>query len=130
MQKGMVDVCITGTDRTSLNGDVCNNIGTYLKALAAYDNNIPFYVAAPISSIDFNIKNGLKDIPIEERNTEEVSTIYGSDSNGNIQKVNIIPKNAKCRNYAFDVTPSKYITKIITEKKNVDANTESILSLK
>ena len=129
MQKGLVDVCITGTDRTSINGDVCNKIGTYLKALAAYDNNIPFYVAAPISSIDFSIKDGLKDIPIEERNAEEVSTIYGSDSEGNIKKVNIIPNNAICKNYAFDVTPSKYISKIITEKKNVDANINSISSL-
>ena len=117
MQKGMVDVCITGTDRTTVNGDVCNKIGTYLKALAAYDNKIPFYVAAPISSIDFSIKNGLKEIPIEERNSDEVSSIYGTDNKGNIQKVNIIPKEAICKNYAFDVTPSKYITKLITEKK-------------
>ena len=130
MQKGMVDVCITGTDRTSLNGDVCNKIGTYLKALAAYDNNIPFYVAAPISSIDFNIKNGLRDIPIEERDAEEVSSMYGSDNEGNIKKINIIPNDAQCKNYAFDVTPSKYITKIITKKKNVNANIDSILSLK
>ena len=129
MQKGLVDVCITGTDRTSINGDVCNKIGTYLKALAAHDNNIPFYVAAPISSIDFSIKNGLKNIPIEERKSEEVSTIYGKDSEGNIKKVSIIPNNAICKNYAFDVTPSKYISKIITEKKNVDANIESISSL-
>ena len=130
MQKGMVDVCITGTDRTSLNGDVCNKIGTYLKALAAYDNNIPFYVAAPISSIDFNINNGLRDIPIEERDSDEVSSMYGSDNEGNVKKINIIPNNAQCKNYAFDVTPSKYITKIITEKKNVNANIDSILSLK
>ena len=130
MQKGMVDVCITGTDRTSLNGDVCNKIGTYLKALAAYDNNIPFYVAAPISSIDFNINNGLRDIPIEERDSDEVSSMYGSDKEGNVQKINIIPNNAQCKNYAFDVTPSKYITKIITEKRNVNADIDSILSLK
>ena len=130
MQKGLVDICITGTDRTSLNGDVCNKIGTYLKALAAYDNQIPFYVAAPISSIDFNITNGLKEIPIEERNSDEVSSIYGTDNKGNIQKINIIPKEAICKNYAFDVTPSKYITKLITEKKNIDANAESINSLK
>ena len=130
MQKGMVDVCITGTDRTSLNGDVCNKIGTYLKALAAYDNNIPFYVAAPISSIDFNINNGLRDIPIEERDPDEVSSMYGNDNDGNFKKINIVPNNAQCKNYAFDVTPSKYITKIITEKKNVNANIDSILSLK
>ena len=130
MQKGMVDVCITGTDRTSLNGDVCNKIGTYLKALAAYDNNIPFYVAAPISSIDFNISNGLRDIPIEEREADEVSSMYGTDNDGNVKKIKIIPNGAQCKNYAFDVTPSKYITKIITEKKNVNANIDSILSLK
>mgnify|MGYP001244988608 CR=1 FL=1 len=129
MQNGLVDVCITGTDRTSVNGDVCNKIGTYLKALAAYDNNIPFYVAAPISSIDFNIKNGLK-IPIEERKPEEVSTMFGVDKNGDIQKFNITPNDSICKNYAFDITPSKYISKIITEKKNIDANEQSIHSLK
>ena len=129
MQKGMVDVCMTGTDRTTLNGDVCNKIGTYLKALAAHDNNIPFYVAAPISSIDFSISNGIKNIPIEERDATEVSSIYGVNSKGIIEKVDIVPKNAICKNYAFDVTPSKYITKIITEKKVIDANKSSISDL-
>lgn len=129
MQKGDVDLCITGTDRTTLNGDVCNKIGTYLKALAAYDNNIPFFVAAPISSIDFSISDGLKNIPIEERSTEEVSTIYGINSKGVIDKIRIVPENAKCKNYAFDITPAKYITKIITEKANVDPTTESISTL-
>ena len=129
MQKGMVDVCITGTDRTTLNGDVCNKIGTYLKALAAYDNNIPFYVAAPISSIDFNIVDGLKNIPIEERNEKEVSTIFGKNSKGNLENIVITPKNANCKNYAFDVTPAKFITKIITEKKVVNADQSSISKL-
>ena len=129
MQKGDVDLCITGTDRTTLNGDVCNKIGTYLKALAAYDNNIPFFVAAPISSIDFSISDGLKNIPIEERSTEEVSTIYGINSKGVIDKIRIVPEKAKCKNYAFDITPAKYITKIITEKANVDPNPESISAL-
>tara|TARA_B100000965_G_scaffold70515_1_gene55676 strand:- start:422 stop:1501 length:1080 start_codon:yes stop_codon:yes gene_type:complete len=129
MQKGMVDVCITGTDRTSLNGDVCNKIGTYLKALAAHDNNIPFYVAAPISSIDFNIIDGIKNIPIEERSAEEVSSMYGLNSKGDIEKIKIIPDNAICKNYAFDVTPAKYITKIITEKKIVNPNQLSISEL-
>ena len=129
MQKGEVDVCITGTDRTALNGDVCNKIGTYLKALAAYDNKIPFFVAAPISSIDFSIKNGLRDIPIEERDSEEVSSIYGINSKGQTDKIKIVPDNAQCKNYAFDVTPAKYISKIITENKNVDPTTESISAL-
>ncbi len=129
MQKGMVDLCITGTDRTSLNGDVCNKIGTYLKALAAYDNDIPFYVAAPISSIDFSIIEGLNNIPIEERNEKEVSSMYGVNSQGITESISIIPKNANCKNYAFDVTPAKFITKIITEKKVVDANKSSILEL-
>ena len=129
MQNGMVDVCITGTDRTTLNGDVCNKIGTYLKALAAYDNNIPFYVAAPISSIDFKIVDGIKNIPIEERDESEVSSIYGLNSKGNIEKIKIIPDNAICKNYAFDVTPAKYITKIITEKKIVSPNKTSISEL-
>tara|TARA_Y100000590_G_scaffold467979_1_gene648853 strand:- start:4321 stop:5403 length:1083 start_codon:yes stop_codon:yes gene_type:complete len=129
MQKGKVDLCITGTDRTTLNGDVCNKIGTYLKALAAYDNNIPFFVAAPISSIDFSIIDGLKSIPIEERNSNEVSMIDGINKKGKREKIMIVPKNSKCKNYAFDVTPAKFISKIITDKKVVLANKKSILSL-
>ena len=129
MQKGMVDVCITGTDRTTLNGDVCNKIGTYLKALAAFDNKIPFYVAAPISSIDFTIKDGLNNIPIEERDEKEVSSVYGINSKGITESIKITPKNANCKNYAFDVTPAKFITKIITERKIVDANQSSISQL-
>ncbi len=129
MQKGMVDVCITGTDRTTLNGDVCNKIGTYLKALAAFDNKIPFYVAAPISSIDFTIQDGINNIPIEERDEEEVSSVYGINSKGITESVKITPKNANCKNYAFDVTPAKFITKIITERKVVDANQSSISEL-
>ena len=129
MQKGQVDICIVGTDRTSLNGDVCNKIGTYLKALAAYDNQIPFYVAAPISSIDFNITNGVKQIPIEERDPEEISIIEGLDKNNIRTKVKIVPEGSICKNYAFDVTPAKYITKLITEKGIIDPNTNSISQL-
>tara|TARA_Y100000590_G_scaffold342029_1_gene390423 strand:- start:9300 stop:10376 length:1077 start_codon:yes stop_codon:yes gene_type:complete len=129
MQHGMIDVCITGTDRTTINGDVCNKIGTYLKALAAYDNHIPFYVAAPISSIDFSIEDGIKDIPIEERDAKEVSFINGINTKGEIQELSIVPSNAYCKNYAFDVTPSKYITKIITEKMIVEPNKQSISKL-
>ena len=130
MQHKKIDICITGTDRTTGNGDVCNKIGTYLKALAAYDNNIPFYVSAPISSIDFKIKNGIKDIPIEERDDQEVSHIEGLDENNLIKKIKIVPDGAKCTNYAFDVTPAKYITKLITEKGVIDANLSSINKLK
>ena len=130
MQHKKIDMCITGTDRTTGNGDVCNKIGTYLKALAAYDNNIPFYVSAPISSIDFKIKNGIKDIPIEERDDQEVSHIEGLDENNLIKKIKIVPDGAKCTNYAFDVTPAKYITKLITEKGVIDANLSSINKLK
>ena len=130
MQHNKVDLCITGTDRTSLNGDVCNKIGTYLKALAANDNKIPFYVAAPISSIDFEISNGVINIPIEERSPDEVSYIEGKDEFNKISRVKIIPENAKCINYAFDVTPAKYITKLITEKGIVEPNKDSINRLK
>ena len=130
MQKNMVDLCITGTDRTSLNGDVCNKIGTYLKALAAKDNNIPFYVAAPVSSIDFNIQNGVKEIPIEIRDSNEVSHLMGLNKKGKVEFFQATPNKSKCINYAFDVTPAKYITKIITEKKSVKPNKKSIMSLK
>ncbi len=130
MQHNQVDMCIVGTDRTTLSGDVCNKIGTYLKALAAFDNNIPFYVSAPISSIDFNIRDGISEIPIEKRDPEEVSSIWGVDKNNNMQRVSIVPEKSKSVNYAFDVTPSKYISKLITEKGVVDANEISIKGLK
>ena len=130
MQHNQVDMCIVGTDRTTLSGDVCNKIGTYLKALAAYDNNIPFYVSAPISSIDFNIRDGVSEIPIEKRDPAEVSSIWGIDKNKNMQTVSIVPKKSKSANYAFDVTPSKDISKLITEKGIVDANEISIKGLK
>ena len=130
MQNKKIDICITGTDRTASNGDVCNKIGTYLKALAAYDNQIPFYVSAPISSIDFNIQNGVRDIPIEERDSEEVSHINGLDENNELKKIKIVPEGSTCANYAFDVTPAKFITKLITEKGVIDANYESINNLK
>ena len=115
MQRGDVDMCIVGTDRTLSNGDVCNKIGTYLKALAAHDNNVPFYVALPSSTIDWEIKEG-KDIPIEERNSEELSHVEGVDENNEIKKVLIYPKKSKAMNLAFDVTPAKYVTGLITER--------------
>ncbi|MDA7637423.1 S-methyl-5-thioribose-1-phosphate isomerase [Candidatus Pelagibacter sp.] len=128
MQRGDVDMCIVGTDRTLSNGDVCNKIGTYLKALAAHDNNIPFYVALPSSTIDWEIKEG-KDIPIEERNSEELSHVEGMDENNEIKKVLIYPKKSKAMNLAFDVTPAKYITGLITEKGISKASSEGLKKL-
>ena len=128
MQRGKVDMCIVGTDRTLANGDVCNKIGTYLKALAAKDNDIPFYVALPSSTIDWNTKDH-KDIPIEERNSEELSYIEGLDDKGNVKKLQIYPKKSKVMNLAFDVTPAKYVTGLITEKGVCDASTEGIKNL-
>ena len=128
MQRGEVDMCIVGTDRTLATGDVCNKIGTYLKALAAHDNNVPFYVALPSSTIDWNIKD-YKDIPIEERNAEELSHIEGKDDEGKVKKILIYPNKSKAMNLAFDVTPAKYVTGLITEKGICEASTESLKKL-
>ena len=128
MQRGEVDMCIVGTDRTLSNGDVCNKIGTYLKALAAHDNNVPFYVALPSSTIDWDINNA-KDIPIEERNSEELSHVEGVDENNEIKKLLIYPSKSKAMNLAFDVTPAKYVTALITEKGISDASKESLKKL-
>ena len=128
MQRGDVDMCIVGTDRTLSTGDVCNKIGTYLKALAAHDNNIPFYVALPSSTIDWDIKD-FKDIPIEERNSEELTHLEGLDENGNIKKVLIYPKKSKSINLAFDITPAKYVTGLITEKGVCEASLEGLKGL-
>ena len=128
MQRGQVDMCIVGTDRTLANGDVCNKIGTYLKALAAHDNNVPFYVALPSSTIDWKLKNS-KDIPIEERNSEELSHVEGMDENNEIKKVLIYPNKSKAMNLAFDVTPAKYVTGLITEKGISDASSEGLRKL-
>ena len=128
MQRGEVDMCIVGTDRTLSNGDVCNKIGTYLKALAAYDNEIPFYVALPSSTIDWNIKDS-KDIPIEERNSEELSHVEGVDENNEVKKVLIYPKKSKAMNLAFDVTPAKYVTGLITERGVSKASSEGLKKL-
>jgi methylthioribose-1-phosphate isomerase len=128
MQRGEVDMCIVGTDRTLSNGDVCNKIGTYLKALAAYDNNVPFYVALPSSTIDWDIKDP-KDIPIEERNSEELSHVEGIDENNQIKKVLIYPKKSKAKNLAFDVTPAKYVTGLITERGISEASSDGLKQL-
>ena len=128
MQRGQVDMCIVGTDRTLSNGDVCNKIGTYLKALAAFDNKLPFYVALPSSTIDWDIKSS-KDIPIEERDTKELSNIDGVNSKGEIESVLIYPKKSKSMNLAFDITPAKYVTKLITEKGICDASIKGLKNL-
>ena len=125
MQRGEVDMCIVGTDRTLSNGDVCNKIGTYLKALAAHDNNIPFYVALPSSTIDWDIKDA-KDIPIEERSSEELSYVQGINEKGKVQKIMIYPKKSKAMNLAFDVTPAKYVSGLITEKGICEASTDAL----
>ncbi len=128
MQRGQVDMCIVGTDRTLSNGDVCNKVGTYLKALAARDNDVPFYVALPSSTIDWKIKNS-KDIPIEERSSEELSKIEGVDEDGKIKKLQIYPNKSKAMNLAFDVTPAKYITGLITEKGICEASEKGLKNL-
>ena len=125
MQRGEVDMCIVGTDRTLSTGDVCNKIGTYLKALAAHDNNVPFYVALPSSTIDWETKDYNK-IPIEERNPEELSHIEGKDDKNNIKKVLIYPEKSKSMNLAFDITPAKYVTGLITEKGICEASTNGL----
>jgi methylthioribose-1-phosphate isomerase len=115
MQRGEVDLCITGTDRTAANGDVCNKIGTYLKALAAKDTNVPFYVAAPSPSIDWTLDDGAA-IPIEQRDAAEVTTIAGRDADGEITEVTITPAASAVANHAFDVTPARLVTALITER--------------
>ena len=128
MQRGEVDICITGTDRTLASGDVANKVGTYLKALAANDNKVPFYVALPSSTIDWDLKN-FKDIPIEERNSEELSHVEGLDENNKLSKVLIYPKKSKAMNLAFDITPAKYVTGLITEKGICEASSEGLKGL-
>ena len=128
MQRGEVDMCIVGTDRTLSNGDVCNKIGTYLKALSAKDNNVPFYVALPSSTIDWSIKDH-KQIPIEERNSEELSHVEGIDENNEIKKVRIYPQKSKSLNLAFDVTPAKLVTGLITEKGICEASEKGLRGL-
>ncbi len=122
MQHGLVDIVIVGTDRVTANGDVCNKIGTYLKALAARDNNIPFYVALPSPTIDFTVANGIAEIPIEERGADEVATMTGRTADGRIETVRIIPEHSPVANYAFDVTPARLVTGLITERGIIAAS--------
>ena len=128
MQHGLVDIVIVGSDRTTRCGDVANKIGTYLKALAAHDNDVPFYVALPSSTIDWTLRDGLKDIPIEQRDAAEVRYMGGLASN-EIVNVLICPESSPAANYGFDVTPSRLITGLITERGTCDASEEGLLSL-
>ncbi|WP_310438768.1 S-methyl-5-thioribose-1-phosphate isomerase [Sulfuricurvum sp.] len=126
MQHGMVDMIIVGADRVSRQGDVANKIGTYLKALAAHANNVPFYVAFPTSTFDFEVVDGVKDIPIETRSEDEVRYMYGLHENGHVEKVLITPKDSHALNYGFDVTPNRYITGLITERGIIDPKLSKI----
>jgi methylthioribose-1-phosphate isomerase len=116
MQHGAVDLVIVGTDRVTANGDVCNKIGTYLKALAARDNNVPFYVALPSPTIDFTVADGVAEIPIEERSADEVATMTGRTADGRIETVRVVPDGSAVANYGFDVTPARLVTGLITER--------------
>ena len=129
MQHGMVDMVIVGTDRTTANGDVCNKIGTYLKALAAKANGVPFYVALPSPTIDWTVKDGVKEIPIEERSGAEVTHVQGRDAGGRIVQVQISPDGTPARNPAFDVTPAPLVTGLITERGVCAADPEAMRSM-
>jgi methylthioribose-1-phosphate isomerase len=126
MQHGEVDIAIVGTDRVAANGDVDNKIGTYLKALAAKDNNVPFYVALPSPTIDFTVKDGVADIPIEQRSADEVATMTGRAADGRIETVRIVPDGSAVANYGFDVTPARLVTGLITERGVVGASREAL----
>ena len=128
MQHGKVDMVIVGSDRTAANGDVCNKIGTYLKALAAHDNNVPFYVALPSSSIDWSLAEG-RTIPIEQRSSDEVSYVWGRDDGGTTSRVRISPEATPAANYAFDVTPARLVTGLITERGVCAASADGLRRL-
>ena len=129
MQHGRVDLCLTGSDRTTACGDVCNKIGTYLKALAARDNDVPFYAALPHSTIDWSLSDGVAEIPIEERDGAEVSHIRGMASDGRSLDVRLLPEGSPAANYAFDVTPARLVTGLITERGVCAASAEGLLGL-
>lgn len=130
MQQGLVDMVITGADRVAANGDAANKIGTYLKALAAKDNDVPFYIALPINTFDFACENGVRDIEIEQRNEDEVRLMRGLDKSGKLQTIRITPEHSKAANYGFDVTPARLITGLITEAGLVTPNQDAIGKLK
>jgi methylthioribose-1-phosphate isomerase len=129
MQHGRVDMVIVGTDRTTANGDVCNKIGTYLKALAAWDNNVPFYVALPSPTIDWTVRDGVKEIPIEERDGAEVIFVQGHGTDGKTTRVRISPEGSPAANPAFDVTPARLITGLITERGVAQASADGLKAL-
>jgi methylthioribose-1-phosphate isomerase len=122
MQHGMVDLVIVGADRVTADGDVCNKIGTYLKALAAQDNGVPFYVALPSPTIDFSVDDGIREIPIEQRGAEEVTHMTGRTADGRIETVRIVPEGSPVANYGFDVTPARLVTGLITERGVLNAD--------
>jgi methylthioribose-1-phosphate isomerase len=126
MQHGQVDMVIVGTDRTTGQGDVCNKIGTYLKALAARDNNVPFYVALPSPTLDFSLGDGVVEIPIEQRAAAEVTTMTGRTADGRIETVTIVPDGSPVANHAFDVTPARLVTGLITERGVLAASREAL----
>ena len=129
MQHGQVDLCIVGTDRTTAHGDVCNKIGTYLKALAARDNGVPFYVALPTSTIDWTIGDGLREIPIEERAATEVTHLRGKTASGDIAEIQVTPDGSPACNFGFDVTPARLVTGLITEKGVCAASAQGLQQL-
>ncbi len=129
MQHGQVDLCIVGTDRTTANGDVCNKIGTYLKALAAHDNGVPFYVALPSPTIDWRVRDGLAEIPIEERSGDEVTKLWGRNAQGRVAQVQISPDATPGANPAFDVTPARLVTGLITERGIAPASAEGLAAM-
>ncbi|HEY0832825.1 MAG TPA: S-methyl-5-thioribose-1-phosphate isomerase [Azospirillum sp.] len=129
MQHGMVDLCIVGTDRTTATGDVCNKIGTYLKALAAHDNGVPFYVGLPSPTIDWSMRDGVREIPIEERDGREVTDLTGKTADGRIETVRVTPDGSPVANYGFDVTPARLVTALITERGVCPASEAGLLDL-
>jgi methylthioribose-1-phosphate isomerase len=126
MQHGQVDIAIVGTDRVTANGDVCNKIGTYLKALAAKDNAVPFYVALPSPTIDFSVADGVTEIPIEQRGADEVASVTGRTADGQIVSVQIVPDGSPVANYGFDVTPARLVTGLITERGVLTPSPEAL----
>jgi methylthioribose-1-phosphate isomerase len=129
IQHGLVDLVIVGCDRVTARGDVCNKIGTYLKALAAHDNGVPFYVALPSPTIDWTASVGVREIPIEERDPAEVTHIVGADESGTVRCVRVVPEGSRAMNYAFDVTPARLVTRLITERGVVGANPAELSAL-
>ena len=126
MQHGLVDIVIVGTDRVTAQGDVCNKIGTYLKALAAKDNGVPFYVGLPSPTIDFSVVDGVAEIPIEQREAREMATVTGRSDRGSIETVTVVPDGSPVANYAFDVTPARLVTGLITERGVLEASREGL----